>query len=164
MWNQATPGATKWYEDQDCGGEGLALDLPLWQKGMLITEVPVTHTSVTHTTSSEPHPILLLTVLIIFDRVMYVKSPTEPWVHFTTTWSLILLNKPAASAADTGKISLYDCGATSSSQPLVQQFNLNMPDECSNASSVYLSPTNWTDHSGPPDSLILPTHSTQLPD
>ena len=28
VWNQATPGATKWYQDQDCGGEGLALDLP----------------------------------------------------------------------------------------------------------------------------------------
>ena len=140
VWNQATPGATKWYEDQDCGGEGLALDLPLWQKGRLITEVPVTHTSLTHITSTDPHPFLLYTVLIIFDRVMYVKSPTEPWVHFTTTWSLILLNTPAASAADTGKISLYDCGATSSSQPLVQQFNLNMPDPCSNASSVYLPP------------------------
>ena len=72
VWNQATPGATKWYQDQDCGGEGLALDLPLWQKGRLITKVPVTHTSLTHMTSNEPHPFLLYTVLIIFDRVMYV--------------------------------------------------------------------------------------------
>ena len=125
VWDQTTPGATRWYQDQDNGGEGLAMDLPRWQKGRLVTKVPLTHTPLIRMSDNEPHPILLYTVLIVFDRVMYVRFPTEPWVHFTSTWSFILLNTPTAAAADTGKISLYDCGATASSQPLVQQFNLS---------------------------------------
>ena len=56
VWNQATPGATKWYQDQDCGGEGLPLDFPLWQKGRLVTKVPVTHTPLTHMSGNEPIP------------------------------------------------------------------------------------------------------------
>ena len=48
VWDQATPGATKWHQDQDNGGEGLAMDLSLWQKGRLVTKVPVTHTPLIH--------------------------------------------------------------------------------------------------------------------
>ena len=108
---------TGWTERQDKEGLGLAPDLPLWQQGKLITEFPSTsaHTPLIHTAKSDSHPILFSTVLIILDRVMYVKSLTSPLVHFTTSWSLILLNGPTALASDTGKFSMYDCGATPTS-------------------------------------------------
>ena len=35
---------------------------------------------------------------------------------------------------------MFDCGSARMSQPLVQQYSLNVPDHCSNASSVYHPP------------------------
>ena len=140
VWDQTVPGATRWDQEKVSRRESLTMDLPLWHEGRLVTKVPDTHTPPIHMHGNDPHPILLYSMLIVFNRVMYVRFPTDPWVHFTSTWSFILLNAPTVAAADTGKISLYDCGATASAQPLVQQFNLNMPDPCSNASSVYLPP------------------------
>ena len=71
---------------------------------------------------------------------MYIKSATSPLIHITTSWSIVLLHGPTVAAAEMAKFSMFDCGSTRMSQPLVQQYNLNIPDECSNASTVYHPP------------------------
>ena len=129
-------------EAQDNQGTGLAPALPLWQpsdhysQGEFVTQFPHFH----HCSKSDPHPIFLSTALIILDRVMYIKSATSPLIHITTSWSIVLLHGPTVAAAEMAKFSMFDCGSTRMSQPLVQQFNLNIPDECSNASTVYHPP------------------------
>ena len=107
-----------------------------------ITQFPNNNAHISHTdfTTTDPHPIFLSTALIILDRVMYIKSATSPLIHITTSWSIVLLHAPTVAAAEMAKFSMFDCGSTRMSQPLVQQFNLNIPDECSNASTVYHPP------------------------
>ena len=134
VWAQPAPGATGWDQEMASRSGSLEEGLPSGHKGRIVSKVPITHTPSTHTHSSDPHPILLYSML------MLIRFPTDPWLHFTSTWSFLLFSAPTVAAADTGKISLYDCGAAGSSQPMVQQFNLNMPDPCSNASSVYHPP------------------------
>ena len=55
--------------------------------------------------------------------------------------SICLLHYQVTSATETlSKFTMFDCGSAQISQPLVQQYSLNTPDQCSNLSTVYFPP------------------------
>ena len=62
-------------------------------------------------------------------------------VYNTFAWSICLFHFQITSATKTlSKFTMFDCGSTQISQPLVQQYSLNTPDQCSNLSTIYFPP------------------------
>ena len=154
---QPAPAPARWDQEMASSSRSLGEGLPPGSKGRIVLMVPITHTPPTHTHKSHPHPILLYSML------MMLRFPTDPWLHITSTCSFLLFNAQTVEATDTGKISLYDCGASGSAQPMVQQFNLNTPDPCSNASSVYHPPPSRSGCPSTSNTLIFSTNHAKLP-
>ena len=80
-------------------------------------------------------------------------------VYKTFAWSICLFHFQITFATKTlSKFTMFDCGSTQISQPLVQQYSLNTPDQCSNLSTIYFPPL-------PNQSiqvLQIPSHTTIL--
>ena len=84
-------------------------------------------------------PILLG---IIFHSATNTMPSTAQYVVYSTfVWSVSMCYFHAASATESlNQFTMYDCGSTQISQPLIQQYSLNTPDLCSNASQIYYPP------------------------
>ena len=86
-----------------------------------------------------------LTNAIIFGILLHSSTSSLPLsqyiVYNTFAWSISLCHYQVASASKTlSKFTMFDCGSTQISQPLVQQYSLNTPDLCSNSSTIYFPP------------------------
>ena len=68
---------------------------------------------------------------------MHITTAPNSLAHITVSWTICLLHIQTASASETTKFPMYNCGSAKMSQPLVQQYSLNVPDHCSNSSTVY---------------------------
>ena len=97
----------------------------------------------------EPNPYTRhpdhLTNAIIFGILLHSSTSSMPLsqyiVYNTFAWSISLCHYQVASASKTlSKFTMFDCGSTQISQPLVQQYSLNTPDLCSNSSTIYFPP------------------------
>ena len=104
----------------------------------------VPHTAQPHTTNLNTlsqYPIHLTNALIIGTFLYSTPAsmtPAQFLIYNIFAWSLYFLNSQVTSASKTlNNIKMYDCGSGQISQPIVQQYSLNTPDQCSNSSTVY---------------------------
>jgi hypothetical protein len=150
---QPAPAQAGWDQERAATRGNLRKGLPLC-KGRMVLMVPMPHTPPTH--NYHPHPAMLYSIL------MMTTFPTHPLTFFTSTCTFLMLNTQMVGATDTGKINFFDCGSSGSTQPMVQQFNLNAPQPCTNASSVYHPPHHWSSYPSPPNTFILPFKHAKL--
>ena len=125
---------------------------PHCQTKRLVFSLPL-HQNVPSTVFGEPgiqrythtrHPDHI-TNAIIFGILLHSTTASMSLSHYivynTFAWSICLCHYQVASATKTlSKFTMFDCGSTQISQPLVQQYSLNTPDLCSNLSTIYFPP------------------------
>ena len=86
-------------------------------------------------------PPILLGIFLHSSKKTKMPSKAQYAVYTIFIWSVSLCYFHSTSATETlNQFTMYDCGSTQISQPQIQQYSLNTPDLCSNASQIYYPP------------------------